>query len=67
MFQNIEMLFPVRDLFISIILVRLVGCSLQFSAALLIIQAGIYEACINDLYFPTLNRTRVPIHPEKQH
>lgn len=45
--------------FISIILVRLVGCNLQFSAALIVIQAGMCEACITDVYFPTLNRTCV--------
>jgi len=45
--------------FSSIILVRLVGCNLQFSAALIVIQTGMCEACITDIYFPTLNRTRV--------
>jgi hypothetical protein len=45
--------------FISIILVRLVGCNLQFSAALIVIQAGVHYACITDVYFPTLNRTHV--------
>jgi len=45
--------------FISIILVRLVGCYLQYSAALIVIKAGLCEACITDLYFRTLNRTYV--------
>lgn len=45
--------------FISVILVRLEGCNLHFSAALIVIQAGMCEACITDLYFATLNRTLV--------
>jgi hypothetical protein len=45
--------------FISIILVRLIGCNSQFSAAPIVIQAGMCEACITDVYFPSLNRTHV--------
>jgi hypothetical protein len=58
-FQDIEMLVPILGHFINIILVRLVGRSLQFPATLLVIEAGMYEACISDMYCPTLNGTDV--------
>lgn len=56
-FQDIEVLVPVLDHFISIILVRLVGRNLQFPATLLVIQARMYEACITDVYCPALSGT----------
>jgi hypothetical protein len=50
--------------FIGSILVILVGCNLQLSAAMLVIQVGMCEACFTGLYFPKLDRTHVyPLVP----